>query len=737
MIKRSVQRPPTWGPRSWALLALFAGALVVAAVWLWPREDLAPAATAAPPAGATAPSQAPAPVARGQGGKVSGVVLRGAAPAANVRVTLRSTGVQVVSSLDDGRFLFEDVPAGALYVSAAAKDAVSEVVGPLVLEPGGEVTGVTLRLEGAVSVEGVVIDLLTRRPIPKAVVTTAAETSLTDAQGRFTLRGAKTQTWLDVTAPLHLGRSEWLSLDQTRTGARLEVVLTPSSRLEGTVLEGGKPVAQATVWAEQIQGARRGERTAAVFTDKEGKFLLECGEGLLRLGAATPAGARIRGPDLRLAIGERKEGLVLDAGEVTGVEGAVTRAGTPLAGAQVAVVEAASNDVMATVATGPDGHFRVGSLATGRYLVQVRLADFAAIAGPFDNRGDGTVWQVSLAAGARLSGRVEPQGAGVRVRWRSGDWSGPSAETATDAQGRFSFDGLPGGWVAVDAEGPEGAATVRARAGEEVVLRLAHGPVIVRLSDDSGAQVTDGVLLARSADTGAVRRFIVLAPDGVYRMELPVGVWDLVLEAPGRGRSATARVEVTAAGADVRLSLEIGVTVSGVVRDQATSLPINGARITVSGGWEPNQYRLTMSSDARGEFQVSGAPRSGVLLVEREGYHPTWRRVADGARQDVVLVPQPGAQQASDGQRFEGVGMVLQVVNGRVLVDQVNEGGPAERAGVLRGDVIVAVDGVPAGEPVAAVVNRIRGPAGTPVRVTFERSGQQFDVILRRILLTY
>lgn len=716
------------------MLLAVAAALAVA-IWLWPREE--PAGPDPAGADARAPGPAPAPVARGQGGKVSGVVLRGAAPAANVRVTLRASAVQVTSSLDDGRFLFEDVPAGALYVSAAAKDAVSEVLGPLVLEPGGQVTGVTLRLAGAVSVEGVVVDLLTRQPIAKAVVMTAAETSLTDAQGRFTLRGAKTQTWLDVTAPLHLGRSEWLSLEQTRTGARLEVVLTPSSRLEGTVVEGGRPVPGATVWAEQIQGARRGERTPAVFTDQAGRFLLECGEGLLRLGAATPSGARIRGPDLRLAIGERKADLVLDAGEVTGVEGAVTRAGAPLAGAQVAVVEAASNDVMATVLTGPDGHFHLGALATGRYLVQVRALDFAAIAGPFDNRGDGTVWQVSLAAGARLSGRVEPPGAGVRVRWRSGDWSGPSAESATDAQGRFTFDGLPDGWVAVDAEGPEGAATVRAKAGDEVVLRLAHGPVIVRLSDDSGAIVTDGVLLARSADTGAVRRFIVLAPDGVYRLELPVGTWDLVLEAPGRGRSATARVEVTAAGADVRLSLEIGVTVSGVVRDQATALPISGARVTVSGGWEPNQYRLTIDSDARGEFQVSGAPRSGVLLVEREGYHPTFRRVADGARQEIVLVPQPGAAQASDAQRFEGVGMVLQVVNGRVLVDQVNEGGPAERGGVLRGDVIVAVDGVPAGEPVGAVVNRIRGPSGTPVRVTFERAGQQFDVTLRRILLHY
>ncbi len=96
-----------------------------------------------------------------------------------------------------------------------------------------------------------------------------------------------------------------------------------------------------------------------------------------------------------------------------------------------------------------------------------------------------------------------------------------------------------------------------------------------------------------------------------------------------------------------------------------------------------------------------------------------------------------GQQARPETEQFEGVGMTLDGRNGPVRVVQVSENAPAERAGVQPGDVIRLVDGVPtAGLPLNDVVGRIRGPAGTPVTLTFERNGQVFDLTIRRKLLT-
>ena len=58
---------------------------------------------------------------------------------------------------------------------------------------------------------------------------------------------------------------------------------------------------------------------------------------------------------------------------------------------------------------------------------------------------------------------------------------------------------------------------------------------------------------------------------------------------------------------------------------------------------------------------------------------------------------------------------------------QVNPGGPADRAGIRRGDVIVALDGN-RGASRDQLVDRWRGSAGQPVRMTIERGGAEQDV---------
>jgi carboxyl-terminal processing protease len=72
------------------------------------------------------------------------------------------------------------------------------------------------------------------------------------------------------------------------------------------------------------------------------------------------------------------------------------------------------------------------------------------------------------------------------------------------------------------------------------------------------------------------------------------------------------------------------------------------------------------------------------------------------------------------------------------LVVQVQEGGPAQQAGIRAGDAVLAVDGTDAaGLPPSRLVELVRGEAGTPVRLRLDRPGAPapVEVTVERALL--
>ena len=69
---------------------------------------------------------------------------------------------------------------------------------------------------------------------------------------------------------------------------------------------------------------------------------------------------------------------------------------------------------------------------------------------------------------------------------------------------------------------------------------------------------------------------------------------------------------------------------------------------------------------------------------------------------------------------------------GRLVVNELASGGPAERAGVAPGDLVVAV----AGERVASLAELFRqiwrqGPAGTEIPLTLARNGAPLHLQVR------
>lgn len=83
---------------------------------------------------------------------------------------------------------------------------------------------------------------------------------------------------------------------------------------------------------------------------------------------------------------------------------------------------------------------------------------------------------------------------------------------------------------------------------------------------------------------------------------------------------------------------------------------------------------------------------------------------------------------------FEGIGAYIDMVNGFLTIAGIFEGQPAEKAGLLSGDIVMEVDGTPIENmSIYEAISLIRGPAGTPVRLKILREGAEpFEVEIVR-----
>ena len=82
---------------------------------------------------------------------------------------------------------------------------------------------------------------------------------------------------------------------------------------------------------------------------------------------------------------------------------------------------------------------------------------------------------------------------------------------------------------------------------------------------------------------------------------------------------------------------------------------------------------------------------------------------------------------------YVGVGIVILTTEDGMEVTSVTSGGPAEAAGVLVGDMLMAVDGTSTAELTLDETKAlVRGEAGTDVRLTFRRGEETLDFTLTR-----
>jgi carboxyl-terminal processing protease len=161
-----------------------------------------------------------------------------------------------------------------------------------------------------------------------------------------------------------------------------------------------------------------------------------------------------------------------------------------------------------------------------------------------------------------------------------------------------------------------------------------------------------------------------------------------------------------------------------------------GGRVLAGGGRLNDQLRLYTA-------MMSAVEREYVEEVPSD-------RLVTGSIREMLRTLDPHSnffeqrdyqtmQERQKGQYY-GLGITVQSIDGNITVVAPFEGTPAHRLGIRAGDIISRIEGEDArGMSIDDAVKRLRGPKGTPVRITIVRQGYEepleFTVIRDAIAL--
>jgi len=157
----------------------------------------------------------------------------------------------------------------------------------------------------------------------------------------------------------------------------------------------------------------------------------------------------------------------------------------------------------------------------------------------------------------------------------------------------------------------------------------------------------------------------------------------------------------------------------------ATSAPAAGADANlalIEEAWRAIQDNYVDAANLDNNELAYGAIRGLTSAVGDDG-HTSFMTGAEAKAADESL-----------SGTFTGIGVQLSGSETPPVIGAVIPNTPAEEAGLLRGDRILAVDGkTTEGETVDQTVARVRGPEGQPVTLTVGRTGREdFDVTIVR-----
>jgi RNA polymerase sigma factor (sigma-70 family) len=322
----------------------------------------------------------------------------------------------------------------------------------------------------------------------------------------------------------------------------------------------------------------------------------------------------------------------------------------------------------------------------------------------------------------------------------------PQAFAVSDASGAFELRGLDRDKYELKAEHRDRAPTT-----QKDIVGGTHG---ITLAISFGVQL-DGAVV--SADGAAIPAFtlLVFQRDGVARnlittrslvdvaghfsVRVPPGRYELQAAAAGWAPSAMTGVNAPSTG--VKLAVSLGATVRGRVVSAADGTPLAQARVMregMYGGASALPSNSGTVTRADGTFELRGIPAgTAAITVVTDNFHPRIESglvATDGGELgplDLPLTPlAPGAEPKTD---YVGIGISTAIDGDDLLIQKVIPGGGAQAAGVVDGDRIVSIDGVPVTElGEVGAVTRIRGLPNTTLALGLRRGGSVVTLIVTR-----
>ena len=159
--------------------------------------------------------------------------------------------------------------------------------------------------------------------------------------------------------------------------------------------------------------------------------------------------------------------------------------------------------------------------------------------------------------------------------------------------------------------------------------------------------------------------------------------------------------------------LGLSLSVSGIVsaerqaaRQESRSLPVDQARLFAEVLERVKREYVDVVDD---EYLIEAAIRGMVADLDPHSAY------LDAEEYREIRINTSG--------NYTGVGLEVNVDDGRVVVVSPIDETPAHKAGIKPGDVIIAIDEFPVEEDLEDTVARMRGAAGTSVTLTIVREG--------------
>jgi len=355
---------------------------------------------------------------------------------------------------------------------------------------------------------------------------------------------------------------------------------------------------------------------------------------------------------------------------------------------------------------------------------------------------DRTITGRVLEAGkpvANVLVRAEPEELG-RQHTRSVSFA------TTNADGSFALEDLDDGSYSLTTQAEGYASTFLEPVlggARDVVLALDRGQAITGRVVNTGADPVAAYTLLAFKRLGA-RRALVLARSvvdatGRFEIRVPPGEYDL--QASSSGWAPSELVVAKAGDREVELTVSEGATLRGQVLAADGSGPIPYARImreARGGGASAQPANAGTVTRMDGTFELAGIPPGPLsITIGAGGFHPKIEAgitASDGARLGPLTINliklKPGEKPSLE---LVGIGVKLIAGNEGLTVEMVIPDGGAANAGIVAGDEVLAVDGLPTTElGIDGAVAKIRGVEGTTVTVTLRRGGKPVQLVVTR-----